>query len=502
MATELAAGLGNIALYTTAGVALTEFVPALRITPWPRRLAYGYCCGIAAVAGILWGASHFFRVPLRPIPVWTTVGVLIALGMVKAWRGRRAKPAPPTARASRPTPLLTRVLGWLAVSIGTVASLGLFANAITDPIADWDGRMTWCTQARYIRAAGTVDPPVLLDERWFITHPRYPVLLPVAQAAAQEAWGAGVDSHAFRVLYMAFFPAFLLLLYDGARRWSGKAMAAATVLVAALLPVLTLGEGSAQSTYSDFPLACFYGGALILLLGRRARTADGWGAGLLLAAAAGAKNEGLPLAVVALLVGALAPGLRWGPTGNRRRRLRRLLAAAAPLLLAAGLLLSWQAGIPNRQDEDYPALLAAVDPGEALQRPAVILPVVVAKMTNWVHWRGFWYLVPVLLVLGSRTFRRPLAWRFLAAASAPLALAWAGYLVHWDPAYLARATWDRTLIQAALPGLLLVAGAAAEPWRSRRRGGQRRTTPREESGTEHGEPTLGTATAAGISAVR
>ena len=60
---------------------------------------------------------------------------------------------------------------------------------------------------------------VALKERWFVTHPRYPVLLPVAQVAVLETFHAGEDEEPFRPLYAAFFPALLLVLYVGASRW-------------------------------------------------------------------------------------------------------------------------------------------------------------------------------------------------------------------------------------------------------------------------------------------
>src|SRR5262249_35926317 len=147
-------------------------------------------------------------------------------------------------------------------------------------------------------------------------------------------------------------------------------------LVAALVPLFSVYEGGATTTYSDLPLACFYGAALVLLLSRRARPGDGLAAGALLAAAVLTKNEGAPLAALAFVLGALAPGLgrpaagrpprppprppsrppSRPPTAPRsapRRRLRRLAMAAAPALLAVALLVSWRAGIPNREDEGY-----------------------------------------------------------------------------------------------------------------------------------------------------
>jgi len=345
--------------------------------------------------------------------------------------------------------------------------LGVLADAVADPVKDWDGRMTWCAQARYVRAAGTVDAEVLRNRRWFNTHPQYPLLLPLAQVAAQEATGAELDSHAFRALYAAFFPVLLLVLYDGARRWAGRTAAALVTLVAALVPCFTVCEGGATTTYSDLPLACFYGAGLVLLLSHRARTGNGLAAGMLLAAVVLTKNEGAPLAAAALALGAAAPGLRRRAAGALRstggRRLRRLAAAAVPALLALALLVSWRWAIPNREDEGYLGFVRIGDLWPAVfTRVKTFGPVLLANMGDWQHWRGFWWIAPVLLLAGWRSLGRPVAWRLLLAAAVPPAIGWLAYSVHWDPLYLADVTWDRFLMQAAIPLFLLLGCAMAE----------------------------------------
>jgi hypothetical protein len=464
MAAEITAGLGDIALFAIPGYALTEVVPALRTTSWPRRLAYGFLLGVAIVAGTLYAASHTIGVPVRAPAVWSIVVLVTGTGVAAAAL-RRSGRRRPVRRRHAPAKLLPLA----AAAVGGIVTLGVFADAVTDPVKDFDGRVTWCTQARYVRAAGTVDAAVLQEGRWSISHPRYPLLLPVAQVAAQEAFGADPEKHAFRAIYAAFFPVLLLLVYDGARRWTGRSGAALVALLTAVLPVFRQGEGSAVSAYSDLPLACFWGAGLVLLVFRRGRLETGLAVGLLLGAAVLTKNEGLPLAGSALLVGALAPGISWRrASAARQHRVRRLAVVSLLVLLAAGLLISWRSGIPNREDEDYPALLAETHLGTALlSRSTLFVPAIGARMADWDHWQGFWWMAPLLLCMGWRVLRRPVAWRLLAAALTPLTLGWMAYSLHRDPAYLAAVTWDRFLIQASVPFLLLIAGAATEVSRRR-----------------------------------
>jgi len=485
VAADLAGGLGAVALFAVPGYGLTEFFPTLRRRPLPRRVAYGYLLGVAAVAGSLYALSHVGGVPLRPPAVWATAAAPalagLAAGLVRRRRARSAPPRSPGRRAgsralaadaggfSRAAAWIRHLGGPLAAACALAAALiclGVFAESVTNPPHDWDGRMTWCTQARYVRAAGTVDAGVLLDGRWYITHPQYPLLMPVAQVAAMEAFGADPDSPLPRAVYAAFLPALLLLIYDGTRRAAGRTAGALAALAATAAPFFLYGEGGAESTYSDLPLACFYGAALVLLLGPRPRVDPGLAvaAGLLLAAAVLTKNEGAVLACLALALGWRAGGPAGASLRHPSRAVAwRFAAAVAPVMLALAFFASWRAGIPNRQDENYPELMQAghVWPG-IVTNAAAFVPVMIDKMNRFGHWAGFWWLVPAALLAGRRALRHPRVRSYLAAAAGPPAIAWAACSIHPQPAFLASVTWERFLLQSVVPLLIVLACALAE----------------------------------------
>jgi hypothetical protein len=538
MSAEIAGGLGAVALFAAPGYGLTALLPVLRRKPPARRAAYGYLLGVAWLAGMLYALSHFLAVPLRPPAIWTLAAAPALAGLAAAIL-RRRRPSLPQPN-QRPRWLQRRLAARLrllggplaaaALAIAAITCLAVFAEAISDPVNDWDGRMTWGAQARFIRQAATVDAPVLRQPQWFITHPQYPLLLPVAQTAVREAFHADPDAPLPRALYAAFLPAFLLVLYDGARRAGGARAAALVVLVIAVTPYMLLGAGGAATTYNDLPLAALYGGALVLLLAPRPRADSGLAAGLLLAAAVLAKNEGTLLALLALALGWRTAHPRATPSGppslpvlslpipptppnapgpdapsvtipsgapvpavtpspptvqgapqpaapppSRRAstalpaHLRRFLAAAVPVLLALALLTSWRAEIVNRQDDAYPQLLRAAQlwPG-LLTQPAAFAPVLIATMFSLDLWARFWWMVPAVLIAGRRALRHPRNRRLLLAAAAPLTIAWAAYTVHPQPAELAAVSWNRILLQASLPLLIVLAGALAavgRPWR-------------------------------------
>ena len=452
-AAEKLAGLAAVLLFAAAGAGWLQLLPGPRSLPRGRGLALAYLLGVGWVGGGLYVLSHFGDVPLR-LPAVLAVALTPAVAGLLAWliRRFRIEGRPPAAR--RPPRRRWSRLEKAVFAIAAAVFLGVLGEAVTNPLRDWDGRMTWVTQARYVRAEGTVDARALAEPQWYVTHPQYPLLMPLAQIAVAEVTGAADDVHAFRPLYACFFPVFLAILYGFPRRRVRRHAAALTVLAAALLPFPAFFPGGgATSAYSDLPLACFYGAGLLLLLGRRPRISDGIAAGLLLGAAVLSKNEGMPLALAALVLGALAQGRH---AVDRRRGLAAVGAAALGVALAIALLVSWRAGIPNRYDEDYGRLLSlgALWPAAAARLP-LLLPKIRFEMISLDHWNLFWSVAPVVLLAGWRGLRRRGAILLALAALAPLALAWIAYSVSLNPADIVRMTWNRFLLQAATPFLIL-----------------------------------------------
>lgn len=444
------AGLLGAALFAVAGLGIVQLLPGIASLPRGQRLAYGYLLGIAWVGGSLYALSHVFAVPLRRPAVLAVLIAPVLAGIVARVRKRPRPSARPPARKGRPWTGLQKT----AFAVSALICLGVLAEALANPLLDWDGRMTWVVQARYIHAEGTVDARALREPEWYVTHPRYPLLLPLAQVALAELFPLGEDAHAvYRPLYAVFLPVFLALVYGGARRWVSGNAAALAMLSAALLPFLPYHPGGgAVSAYSDLPLAGFYGGALLLLVRARPRLSHGIAAGLLLGAAVLAKNEGAPLALWALLVTSVALA--------RRRKAVPVVAAAVPFVLAVALLVSWRSGIPNRYDERYEDLLTLANLWpEIVTRAPLLLPRIKIEMAAAKHWTVFWSVAPLLLVAGRRGFCRRPSGLLALAALAPLGVGWLAYTVSPDPVDLVRMTWNRFLLQALLPFLALLAFA-------------------------------------------
>lgn len=463
---RLALAFAGIALFVAPGLGLAQAVRPLRRLPLVVQGAWAFLFGIGWVAGGAYVASHVFGILLkRGLFLWLAVVPTIA-GLVWFLVRRRGATPRPARRRRRPRDPVAVA----ALAAAAFVCAGLYAEALRNPLTDWDGRMTWFAQARFVREARTVDATAIRDDRWFLTNRRYPLLMPLAQIAVQETLDLSDDERTVRPLYATFLPVFLLLLWSGALRLAGARAGAFAVLAATAVPYFAFwNHGGAAGGFSDFPLGCFLGaGALLLLLGRTPMV--GVGAGLLLAGAVLTKREGLPAALACLAIGAA-----WVILPGRRDRARpvaaatRLLPAFALVAAAAVFFAHWASGIVrDGWDEGYFKALTSRGTWQTfLPRLTSALPQVVREMFDPSQWGVLWVVLPLVVVAGAGALRRPRVRALVALSFVSPALGLAAYGVHWDPPALAAVTWSRFLIQASLPLFLLFAICLGEGLSSR-----------------------------------
>jgi hypothetical protein len=455
------AGLGGVLLFLAAGRGLVELLPALRERPRAARLGFSYLLGVAAVAGSTYLMGIAFDVRIRRGVVLAPVALLVLSGLLARILRRDTPPASlPPLYPSRAGALAAR----FAFGVSVLISMGLFAAALTQPNVGFDGEMAWSAAARWVRADRSVTPRALVDPRAFVSHPRYPILMPLAQVVVQETFDLGDDRRAVKPLYAAFFPALLLVLFDLSRRHAGTCAAALTTVALANLPVLDVG--GADGTYSDVPLGAFFGAGLLLLLGR-VRRSEAVAAGLLLGAAVLTKNEGLPFAAAALAAASfLAVVAR---PAERRRRLAALGLAAAAVLAAGLALRAWQSHIPQRWDEDYASRLGKVSLFAEVRARLPLLPGAAMKeMASREQLAGFPLACAVILAAGARGLRR----RIVPPIVLCLHFCFGAYVLAlllstWGGVEQVHPTWDRLLLQLSLPLGVLLALALRAGWRAR-----------------------------------
>lgn len=460
MSTEyrLFASVGGVVLFLLAGRGALEFFPDLVAKKLLLQMAYSYLIGIVGVSAALWGMSHFVGVPIRGSVVLAIAASMVFAGIAFCLFRRKRGLDRQQARVGRQN-RSARYLVIAASVLGALLSLSLFADALANPLKGFDGMMTWTAAARYVRAERTVDARVLRQEQWYITHPRYPLLMPLAQVAVQEVFHATDDTRVVCPIYAIFFPACLLILFDRASIVAGRSHAALAVLIFLSIPLFsfTLDSG-AGTAYSDFPLACFYGAGLLLWLHRVPSSSSGLLSGLLVGGGVLTKNEGTPLAIIALTIAAVIAGRaifrRWKIERSRSLRLLiPLFLMGLMISCALGLLVSWRSGIVERYDENYDSRLSvqAVVSGAVHRLPEIIVPML-HEMNDPAVWAGFWWIFLLVLLVGWKAmFRRPGRHVLVAILGGIAAYFIAYFITPWpDTAALVRASWNRLLEQQSL----------------------------------------------------
>ena len=454
MIAKLAPSLGALALISAAGLSFQALLPRPLERGRAARLGLAFLLGCAWIGLALWSCDFLLGTGLGR----GAVLVLIAIPAVAAAIAVAMRRSAGGLGVKRETGARTRTwFGAVAALVISAQSVALLAHAAAEPVTDFDGRMTWGTQARYLAAADGVLPPVLLDARAFVIHPRYPILLPILQVASTGLAGDVLDSFAVRPLYALFLPAFAAALWPTLRRAGGARGAAVAALLLFAAPlVLRERDAGPLGTYSDFPLAAFLGAGFALLLHPRLRRESwrGWAAGLLLAAAAASKNEGMILAVAALgaawLVtrrrGAIRGGAPWRP--------------AVVLLLGLILIVAWRVGIPNRNDEGYfESFSVSTLLTNLPERAGPIVSKITALSLDRARWGWLWWLAPALFAAGAGGLRRRACRAAALLVAAEAGLVATAYSVVGD-LYIVEVTWSRFLLQVAAPLAILLAAAS------------------------------------------
>lgn len=455
MLLRLASGLAGPALMTLLGWSVLHACAALRDRSRIVRTAYAFLTGLALLALVLWALSLTGWVRLDRPGVLATTAVLAGLSAVAGRRRRRREsggsptPFAPFRDKGHKSAKWTRLA---LISIATLVGGRLLFEATTDLPDEFDGRMTWVTQARYLAAEATVLPSALTVDDVYVTHPRYPILMPLGQVVSGALARRSLVPFAAEPLYALFYLVLLAVVFDGARRVAGRSSAWLAALLVALLPVVSTNpDGGAGGAYSDLPLGCFLGAGLVLAGERRFDAVRLGLAGLMLAAAVVCKNEGLVLVPFALLGVAIVQRL------PRRDLAARLALLTGPVAAAVVLLMAWRARIPNRFDEAYfesfsVAKTLAGFPENLLQPAGKAM----SMLFRFADWGFFWPIALGALALGAPALRRRAARPHLLLLGTALGIAGITYSLQPDLG-LVGVTWNRFLIQVLVPLTVLLA---------------------------------------------
>jgi hypothetical protein len=394
-----------------------------------------------------------------PLNRWVVASLALAIAVAGVLLGRRV-PGYRLRGMGESGPAAWVAVAGAAIVLVQLAALLRRALAAGAP-TQWDAWTFWLPKARSIVDFGGLDTAV--GGFTSFANPGYPPLVPALEASAFSFMGNTTASPLavqHWIIAAAFFGALASLLAVRVR----PAILWPCLALLALLPTFTALIGS---MLGDEPLMLLLGlggaCAALWLLERNARYAAL--AGLFFAAAALAKNEGLPIALViaATMLGA-----------SLARSPRRPLAPALVLLAPIAALAPWKLWLRIENvhvSPDY-RLADLLDPGllgdrfDRLSYGARHLP-------TYIFSTGHWLLaVPLMLAAAILVAPRRPALAVLALApivavpAGLLVIYWIGYPpVDWYVATTADRVVASAVVLAAvfLPLLLAEASSRDEP---------------------------------------
>ena len=287
------------------------------------------------------------------------------------------------------------------------------------PLNDYDGRTFWMLKAKGIAHDHSIDGPFFQGRQVEAPRNDYPILMPLDAAAVMLITGS-LDDRLPRLIYVLVFVGFALMIREELGAWPAA-------LFAWIPMFATVPEGGAISAYSDVALGAFTGGAFFELV----RAKRPWHCGAWIAFAALTKSEGLLLAILLMIAGAVV--FRW-----------RVLI---PPSIAIAALIVWRMRIPRGDEENLFALFPTL-PHKLDRLPPAIVGFARHLITP--QWGLFWLAALIALIFVAR--------RDFALSGFVIGGAFAVYLAvytvtSWVQIDLINSSADRLLMHVVAPAL-------------------------------------------------
>lgn len=316
----------------------------------------------------------------------------------------------------------SRLCQWLIGGLTVIA----IAQALMTPHHFWDERSIFAIKGLVLAADGTIRSPDLLDPDFVQYHPKYPLLIPVAEQHVYALLG-GVDDRLSKIVFPLLYLGLVLTMAGVMSRHFRPGAAWLFALLLATVPVLMPYELGFLSGQADAPVACFHGIALLYVWdasrnGAAARRVIGASiiAGLCGALAAFTKDEGIAFLLVDVVAlslvfvvgvvlkrrctGARVPDPCFSDIAQRTGSSFRLLAAV--VICVAIILGPWfvhRRSLPLTTEMNY---FGRASFSLVIER----LPVLVWEAVHlahrmlweWHHWGLHWWLMLVGLVFAPR----------------------------------------------------------------------------------------------------
>ncbi len=403
------------------GAALATVILGRRI--WTRAPQGGWFTGRAELIGLgfvlgiagtsygqfLWGLTGGRLIRTTSIG-WAVLGCIAGFAACIFGRSTRPTPLPADDQAA-----WTR---FAAATIVVVFACVMLQTLLT-PQRLWDERAIFGLKSIVLFEDRQLQSPDLLHPDFVQYHPRYPLLIPLAEQHIYALLGRANDRWA-KVLFPLMYLGMVLTFAGVLSRHLRPAAAWLWTLVLATIPMLTFDDYGFLGGQADAPVGCYHGLSLLYLwswLRTRRKQQHGDTRSLVLAAFLAAmtlfvKDEGLALALIdgsllCLLVLVTSVRSGGGKTAVTSTILWPGLFAATVLLIAAPWFY-YRGRLPQTTEMNYSGRLNLTTLAEGMSTLAWSVPHMLGRMFLYVRLTGLqWWGVVLAAISRPRRALRP-----------------------------------------------------------------------------------------------
>ncbi len=408
----------------------------------------------------------------------TSIGWGCLVWLAGAWLLRRRNSQESPAEHAATDSALGRCCCWITAVLIAIVLL----QTLLTPQRFWDERAIFAIKGKVLYLDEGIHSESLSHPEFVQGHPRYPLLLPLAEAHIYALLGR-IDDRWAKVVLPMLWAGLVLTVAGVLSRHFGAGRGWLFALLLATMPVLFPFELGVISGQGDAPVACYHGAAALLMWDaiRRLRTAGGdrvpsghWVfTSFLAASAAFTKDEGIAF----LIVDALALTLAWGWGRWRARRSEGYETTGFNSLdfrnwvrccgwtgsVAAAVLIPWfiqRRELPTVTEMQYFNRLSLGLLLERLDAVQWLLPHLARRMfAEWREWGlQWWMMLAALLTMPRRALAAEQVFLLLNVAGGVAALVVAGMIAPADLHDHIGGSSHRYLMQLAPLAVILAAG--------------------------------------------
>jgi len=319
----------------------------------------GFAWGVGIPAWLLFVCS-FCGMPLGLLPSALIAGIgYIGGGLLLRSRWRCSRVAQPydvgQASIDRNDVALCRACQILIACLMISTSL----QVLQTPQKLWDERAIFALKAKVLFEEHSIRSPILLDPDFVQYHPRYPLLLPLAEQNIYAFLGQ-VDDRWSKLIFPALYCGLALSTSGVLSRTMSPGRAWLAALLMATVPVMLPYEYGFLCGQADAPVACFHGLSMLYLWDglQRLRRGEAHAAPFLVAGICGGltaftKDEGIAYLMIQVAI----MGLFTICAIRRMPDLRRVLTGSVAYVVPAAIaIVPWmihRRSLPTTTEMNY-----------------------------------------------------------------------------------------------------------------------------------------------------